>query len=488
MPHDLIVHGGLLVDGEGVRRADVAITDAVVAQIEPELDPATARASYDASGRYVLPGVIDAHNHPYYADDIEAFSLAAAAGGVTTLIPFAGRQWHGGGEHTLVDTVTGFLANGERSSYLDFGAHAIVSPGDDMATAVPALFERGIVSFKAFTAFPGNRMLDDGQILALMTMLAQRGGLCMVHCENGHAVELLERRLRAAGDVGPDAYGRSRPSLVEAEAVYRSLSLAELTGCDAYIVHVSAAESLDVLRLFRARPGPARYAETCTHYLMLTDEDQRRIGGPAKISPPIRGARDRDALWSALRAGEIDVVATDASGQTLAGKRPEETNFFDIPFGLPGVEHMLPLLVHTGLHERNVGLPALVRALCERPADIFGLAHRKGRIRPGLDGDLVVYDPFPGWVIQNTGLHGNSDYSVFAGRSGFGRPVLTVQRGRTILRDGVVLARPGDGSFLPALLAHEPAPMPGGSARHTNEPVQIPYESVQSPSESGERA
>lgn len=450
MAHDLIVHGGLLVDGDGARRADIAITDGVVAQIEPELDPAAARASYDATHRYVLPGIIDAHNHPYYADDIEAFSLAAAAGGVTTLIPFAGRKWHGGGDRTLVETVTGFLSDGERASYLDFGAHAIVSPGDDMATAVATLFDLGIVSFKAFTAFPGIRMLDDGQILTLMTLLAQRGGLCMVHCENGHAVELLERQLRAAGDVGPDAYGRSRPALVEAEAVYRSLSLAELTGCDAYIVHVSAAESLDVLRWFRARPGPARLAETCPHYLMLTDEDQRRIGGPAKISPPIRGERDRDALWTALRDGEIDVVASDASGQTLAGKRPEETNFFDIPFGLPGVEHMVPLVVHTGLHERGVGLPALVRAFCERPADIFGLGHRKGRLRPGLDGDLVVYDPYPAWTISNDGLHGNSDYSVFAGRSGLGRPVLTVQRGQTILRDGVVVGRAGAGSFLPA--------------------------------------
>jgi dihydropyrimidinase len=453
VPHDLIVHGGLLVSGQGVVRADVAITDGVVAQVEPELDPARARSTYDASHRYVLPGIIDAHNHPYYADDIEAFSLAAAAGGITTLIPFAGRQWHGGGQLSLLDTVTEFLGNGERGSYLDFGAHVIVSPGDDMVTAVPALFDLGITSFKAFTAFPGIRMLDDGQILDLMTILAQRGGLCMVHCENGHAAQLLERGLRAAGDVGPDAYGRSRPALVEAEAVYRALSLAELVGCDAYIVHVSAGESLDVLRTFRQRPGPARYAETCTHYLMLTEDDQRRLGGPAKISPPMRGPRDRDALWSALRAGEIDVVASDASGQTLAGKRPDETNFFDIPFGLPGVEHMVPLLVHAGLHERGLGLPALVRALCERPADIFGIGGRKGRLQPGMDGDLVVYDPFPAWTVQDTGLHGNSDYSVFAGMSGFGRPVLTVQRGQTVLRDGVVVGRPGAGAFLPATTA-----------------------------------
>lgn len=450
MTYDLVVHSGLVVDGDGVRSADVAITDGVVVEVAPEIDRSRARDSYDASRRYVLPGVIDAHNHPYYADDIEAFSLAAAAGGVTTLIPFAGRQWHGGG-HTLFETVTEFIGNGERSSYLDFGAHAIVSPGDDMATAIPALYDRGVASFKAFTAFPGNRMLDDGQILTLMELLAARDGLCMVHCENGHAVESLERRMRAAGDVGADAYGRSRPALVESEAVYRALSLAEVTGCDAYIVHVSAAESIEVLRSFRSRPGPARYAETCTHYLMLTDEDQQRLGGPAKISPPMRGSRDRDALWAALRAGEIDVVASDASGQTLAGKRPGETNFFDVPFGLPGVEHMLPLMVHAGLHERGLGLPALVRALCERPADIFGLGHRKGRLQPGLDGDLVVYDPFPAWTVGSGGFHGNSDYSVYAGRAGFGKPALTVQRGQIVLRDGVVVGRPGAGSFLPAM-------------------------------------
>ncbi|WP_157756926.1 dihydroorotase family protein [Plantactinospora sp. KBS50] len=398
----------------------------------------------------MLPGIIDAHNHPYYADDIEAFSVAAAAGGVTTLIPFAGRQWHGAGPSSLTETVAEFVANGQARSCLDFGAHVIVSPGDDMATAVPELIGQGIASFKAFTAFPGNRMLDDGQIFDLMYLLGRSGALAMVHCENGHAAVALERRLREAGRVGAGDYGRSRPSLAESEAVYRALSLAELAGCDAYIVHVSAAESLDVIRGFRDRPGPARYAETCTHYLLLTEEDQQRLGGLAKISPPIRGAADRAAIWDAVRDGTIDVVASDASGQTRAGKKPQETNFFEVPFGLPGVEHMLPLVVHGGLYEHAVGLTTLARVFCERPADIFGLGHRKGRLIPGHDGDLVVYDPFPAWTVGQQPLHGNSDYSVFDGRQVFGRPVLTVQRGRTVLHDGAVVAEPGQGEFLPA--------------------------------------
>jgi dihydropyrimidinase len=449
MGHDLVVHGGLLVSGEGVRRADLAITDGVVAEVAPEIDRTGARETYDASRRYVLPGVIDAHNHPYYQEDIEAFSRAAAAGGVTTLVPFAGRRWHGGDHGPgLVGTVQEFLDHGRKASYLDFAAHVIVSPGDDIASAVPELVARGVTSFKAFTAFPGVRMLDDGQILALLELLAELGGLGMVHCENGPAIAHLERRLRAAGRVGAADYGRSRPAQLEAEVVYRVLSLAELAGCDAYIVHVSAAESVAVLREFRSRPGPRRYAETCPHYLFLTEEDQRRLGGPAKISPPMRTGADRLALWRAVRDGDIDVVASDASGQTLAGKQPHLTDFFEVPFGLPGVEQMFPLVADGALHRYGVGLPTLAKVFCENPADIFGLADRKGRLRPGLDGDLVVYDPFPAWTVDPRDQHGNSDYSVYAGREVLGRPVFTVQRGRPVLRDGAVVARPGDGRFL----------------------------------------
>jgi len=451
MSHDLVVHGGLTVSGDGVRRADVAITDGVVAEVAPRIDPGAARESFDASGRYVLPGVIDAHNHPYYADDIEAFSLAAAAGGVTTLVPFAGRRMH---DHdpgqALVDTVADFVAAGQKSSYLDFGAHAIVSPHDDPSVFVPELMGRGVSSFKAFTAFPGARMLGDDEILALMQTAAGAGALCMVHCENGHAIALLERQLRERGRSTAADYGPSRPALLESEAVYRALALAEIAGCDCYIVHVSAAESLAVLREFRSRPGPRRYAETCPHYLLLDDGDQQRMGGLAKISPPIRGAADRAALWDALRDGAIDVIGSDASGQTRAGKQTDG-DFLDVAFGIPGVEQMLPLIADAGLHAHGVGLPALVRVFCENPADIFGLGHRKGRLLPGLDGDLVVFDPLQPWTVDAREQHGNSDYSIYDGRAVLGRAVLTVQRGRTVLRDGSVVASRGSGVFLPAV-------------------------------------
>jgi dihydropyrimidinase len=457
MTHDLVVHGGLAVSGDGVRRADVAITDGVVAEVAPEIDPGAARDAFNASGRYVLPGVIDAHNHPYYADDIEAFSLAAAAGGVTTLVPFSGRrmQDHDPGR-TLVDTVTDFLATGQKSSHLDFGAHAIVSPHDDPAAFAPDLVSHGVSSFKAFTAFPGARMLSDGQILTLMETLAGLGALCMVHCENGHAITHLERRLRERGSATAADYGPSRPALVESEAVYRALALAEIAGCDCYIVHVSAAESLAVLREFRRRPGPRRYAETCPHYLLLDEHDQQRLGGLAKISPPIRSVADQAALWDALRDGAIDVIGSDASGQTQEGKQTDG-DFLDVAFGIPGVEQMLSITADAAVHAHGVGLPTLVRAFCENPADIFGLGHRKGRLLPGLDGDLVVFDPLEAWTVDAREQHGNSDYSIYEGRAVLGRPVLTVQRGRTVLRDGAVLARPGSGIFLPAV-THGGAP------------------------------
>ena len=254
---DWVIHGGSLVSGGGVRRADVAIADGLVAAVEPDLDPHRGRESYDATAKLVFPGLIDAHNHPYYQDDIETFSLSAAHGGLTTLIPFAGRPWgsHGHGAD-VTQMVEEFITDGSKRSYLDFGVHVILSGGDDIPEVLPELLGRGITSYKVFMAFPRNRMLTDDRILDLMERLATAGALCMVHCENGMAIEHLEQRFIREGKVAPADYVRSRPPQLESEAVYRALALAEVAGCDCYIVHVSAAASMSVVERFRQRPGP----------------------------------------------------------------------------------------------------------------------------------------------------------------------------------------------------------------------------------------
>jgi dihydroorotase-like cyclic amidohydrolase len=444
-----LVQGGQVVSPGGLRRADVGIVDGEVAEVAEDIDPSRARNVVDATGRLVFPGIIDAHNHAYYDDDIESYSLSAAFGGITSLVSFAGRPWGTtGGSQSAVDVVEDFVADGENRSYLDFGVQAILSP-DDIPGAIDGLFERGVAAYKVFMAFPGNRMVDDGKILELMERVAALGGLCMVHCENGHATHYLEQRLRGEGRVTAADYVDSRPPQLETEAVHRALALAELAGCDCYIVHVSAAASLDVVEAFRAHGGPARYAETCPHYLVFDRHDQERLGRIAKISPPMRDAGDVEGLWAAVARGAVDVVASDCSGQTLETKARGDSNFFDAAFGLPGVEQLFPVVYDEAVNKRGLDPAILARAFCERPAEIFGLAG-KGRLEPGFDGDLVVFDPEARWTVRAAEQHGNSDYSIYEGRELRGRAVFSLLRGQPLLQDGKVVVPPGTGRYLRA--------------------------------------
>lgn len=445
--YDFLIRGGQVVDGEAIRRADVAVRNGSIAAVDAGIDPRSAREVVDASGKLVFPGIIDAHNHPYYEDDVEQFSLAAAYGGVTTLVAFAGKPL-GVPVPDVVTLVDEFIQECASRSYLDFGLHVILTPADQPSKVLRPLADRGVLSFKAFLAFNRQkRMYPDDRLLELMRGVSEVGGICMVHCENGLLTDYLEDERRRLGQASAEDYVASRPPQTESESVYRALAIAELANCDCYIVHLSVGEAASIVGRFRSRPGPRRYAETAPHYLVLDRSDQIRQGGLAKISPPMREPEDREALWRFVREGVIDVIASDASGQTRKRKAQGAPNCFDIPYGIPGVEHMFAL-TYTEAVRRRVSPTVLVRAFAERPAEIFGL-ERKGRLRVGFDADLLVFDQNERWAVRSADQHGNSDYSIFEGREVQGRPVFSLQRGLPVLRGGRVVGRPGAGQYLP---------------------------------------
>jgi len=448
---DILIKDGVVVTGNGMKKQDVLIKDGQIHDVSADSGTVQAVEEINANGKFVLPGIIDAHFHPVYADRIDTLSKAAATGGITTLIPYVGavKAWGQGGD--LVDSVKSFVEEGESSSILDFGIHCTFTQNDMAAVerSIPALIEMGIVSFKGFTAYKKRGMkLEDEDLLKIMGLIARHNGVFATHCENGPILDLLEDSAIARGDVSPEHFPPTHPGIAEAEAVFRVLSLAQISGCRMYLPHLSAKESLEVLRLFKSWNRQTIYAETCPHYLVFTDEELKRRGSLAKMSPPLRQQADVDALWRAVRSGAIDVIGSDAAGHTVASNEPLFDDIFAAPHGIPGLDTLFSLTYEIGVNAGRITLPHLVKMTCENPAKIFGLYPRKGVLEKGADADVVIFDPAIAHTIPDKNPHTQVDYSLYAGRRCLGAPVVVIQRGQVVMENGEIKAEPGQGRFL----------------------------------------
>jgi len=448
---DIIVANGMVVSSRDIKPKDVVIKDGKILDTPERAAAYEADQVIDAKGNFVLPGIIDAHFHPVYADRIDTLSKAAATGGITTLVPYIGAvaAWGQGGD--LVESVQSFIAEGESSSILDFGLHCTFTQ-NDMATvdrSIPALVEMGVVSFKGFTAYKKRGMkLEDEEILKIMGLIAQHNGVFATHCENGPILDLLEDAAVSRGDVKPEHYPPTHPGISEAEAVFRVLSLAQVSGCRMYLPHLSAKESLDVLRLFKSWNRQVIYAETCPHYLVFTDEELKKRGTLAKMSPPLRQQADVDALWRAIQDGAIDVIGSDAAGHAVASNEPLHNNVFSAPHGIPGLDTMFTMTYTEGVNKGRLTLPHLVKMTCENPARIFGLYPQKGTLTPGADADVVIFDPAISHTVPEKNAYTKVDYSLYEGRRCLGAPTLVMQRGKMIMVDGEIKALAGQGAYL----------------------------------------
>lgn len=451
--YETIVRGGRLVDSANVIEGDLCIRDGRIEAVVREAVPGPGTRVIDARGCFVLPGILDAHVHPVYADNLQTLSLSAAHGGVTTLIHFVGSgkfaAWGPKPEWSLEESIRHFQEEGERTSYLDFAFHAALAQADDYRRCVPAAVGLGVASFKMFLAYKSRgMMLTDDQLLDAMETIADAGALAMVHAENGSAIDHLEQKLIAAGKTAAEHYLPSRPSVLEAEATSRAVVLAHIAGCPLYVVHMSCREAVAVTTRAKAE-GQRVFAETCPHYLVLTDEAVHRQGANAKIGPPLRTPADVDALWRYTRDGALDVVASDHGAHPPEAKRKGGANIFAAPFGVPGAETLLPVVYHHGVHEGRIPITRLVDLLAERPAKIFGLYPRKGTWQVGADADLVILDPAGSFTVTAGNQHSNAGYTAYEGMTLRGRVVRTMQRGRIVFEDGELRARPGWGRYLP---------------------------------------
>jgi dihydropyrimidinase len=458
-----LISGGSVVSATGVTPIDVLIDgETITALLQPGQTAAigvTPDRVIDATGKYVVPGGVDAHTHmelPFggtsASDTFETGTRAAAWGGTTTIIDFAVQRY---GEN-VHESLSSWHGKAEGNCAIDYGFHQIIGGVDaESLKAMEYLVDNeGITSFKLFMAYPGVFYSDDGQILRAMQVSARTGSLTMMHAENGPAIDVLVAQALSRGETAPYFHSLTRPVEMEEEATHRAIMLAKVAKAPLYVVHMSAKEAVETVS--RARDmGANVFGETCPQYLYFSLEEHLMkpgFEGAAYVcSTPIRSRAEghQEALWRYLRTNDLSVVATDHCPFCMKDQKDLGVgDFSKIPNGIGGVEHRMDT-IYQGVVNGEIGLPRWVELCATTPARMFGLYPQKGVLLPGSDADVVVYNPNAKTKIGiNDTHHMNMDHSAYEGIVIDGKVDTVISRGQVVIEGDAYVGQKGHGRYL----------------------------------------
>lgn len=410
----------------------------------------TGHEVIDAEGLYVLPGIIDVHvhctAHSHHVDSLGHVSLAAATGGVTSvlvlLIPsvdYAGSP---------VDVVQEFLGVGKAEALIDYGFHIFLPERPDSLEQIPKLVAMGVPSFKLFMAYKSSgRMSSDGFLYQAMKRIHESKGILLLHAEDGELIDIRMAEQISKGRTRRDHFAYTHPPEAEYIAIHKALHLGRLTSCPIYILHVSTP--LGAAMIAEARlTGQLVWGETCPQYLTLTNDVLTRFGPLAKIAPPLRDNAAIEGLTQSLREGHLQVVSSDHSAHPGDSKAKGDDNIFASSYGAPGVETLFTVFYDLWVNHSGGTIREVVAFLSEQPAKIFGLYPRKGTIQVGADADLILFDANASWVVRASHLHSQAGYTLHEGLQVRGRVTHSLVRGQIVLQNDQVQSKPGYGQFL----------------------------------------
>jgi len=445
--YDLIIQGGTVVHPRGKYRADIAVTNGKIALIANEISPANAHDCIVVNEGYILPGCIDSHMHLWepglIADaDFKAGTLAAIAGGVTTIV-----------DHPLTipevlnkEVFVQKVAIGERTSYTDFALHGGV--GLDNLADLPGLWEAGCTAFKIFMCDSGSKVagLSTAEVLAAFRMIGKIGGTVLLHAENDEMLRYNRKQLEVAGRTDAMAFVEWRPPEVEVEAIHRALFLLQGTGARAVFLHTTVPEGVTLVHEARLS-GMDVWVETCPHNLYLT-HDHLKVQGPwVTFSPPVRDRARTDLLWEQLGKGLIQSMGSDHGPVDAKLKKIGESNIWKGQFGIPGAETMVPLMLNAAAQKR-ITLERLTDILAETPAKLYGLYPRKGVIQVGSDADFTLVDMSQSYKLEARHMQTSCGWIPYEGWNVTGRITHTIIRGKVVMQMGKIAGKPGDGRFV----------------------------------------
>ena len=465
MSDTTLITGGTIVTAEGEFTGDVLIEGETISAVGRLAGTGGTESAtvVDASGCFVLPGLIDNHTHlsmPFMgmmsSDDYDTGTRAAAAGGVTCLVDFAIQRE----PDNLRSALEQWSARADGAAHVDYGFHMAITNGSaPVLQDMGAMVDAGVCSFKLFMAYKGELMARDDVLTACMERARDLGALTMVHAENGDIVDLLVTRALARGDTSAPFHALTRPEFVEAEATGRAARIAESVGAPLFVVHVTCAASAAEIEAAQQRGAPVS-GETCVQYLTNTVEDLARPGveGCRYIcSPPLRDGANHAPLWGYVKRGVLESISTDHCPFTDEQKARGLENFSLVPNGLAMIQHRLTKLWDEGVVPGRITRSELVARTSTTVAHRFGL-RTKGALLPGRDADVVVLDPAaPRPYGRATSLM-NVDYDLFEGETASASVRHTFSRGTLVYDRGEILTQPGHGRFVARSLAAAPQP------------------------------
>jgi dihydropyrimidinase len=447
---DIIIRDGKVVTHTDIFEADVAIEGEKIAAIGKGLGK--AKEEIDAKGNYVMPGCIDPHVHlgvfTDYEEDMKSETAAAAAGGTTTIMHllFANTP--------IVETYERCRAPIEKLATCDVSFYGALLTNDDLKQ-IEKLTELGVPSYKLLLAYKGkaadsiglkNVNIDNGYMYSAFEILKKTGGMAMIHAENTEVIFAIEPRFKKDNTL--KTWADARPNIAEELDLYTGCKIAEEVGVPLYQVHSSVGTAPQIVKEFRER-GNKVFLETCPTYFLLDYYGKNMKVDPklGKINPPIRSPKDREMVLEGLKAGQYDTIGTDTCG-SFYEKKWADGNIWNIVLDWSDIEYMFPLVLSECVNKGHLTLPQAVKLLSYNTAKIQGLYPKKGVMAAGSDADILIVDLKKKKTVNQKKSHSYFDYTVYDGWEITGWPVLTMIRGKVVVKDDKMMVEPGYGRYV----------------------------------------
>jgi len=452
----ILIKGGKVVFGEEVLTQDILIEGEKIVAVG-DLPGIQAQKEYNAEGLLVLPGAIDTHVHfndefmnTKSVHDYETGTIAAAFGGVTSVVDFSNQI----PKKPLLHTLEKKKQEAEGKALVDWGVHPVITDArPEILDEIPLLVEKGAPTIKCYMVYrEEGLMIEEEDLKRIMKNLKTAKGMLLVHAEDNHIIEKNISSMIKKGLTEPIYHARSRPPEAENKAIKKIVRLAEHTQAKVFIVHMSTAKGVQLVRKAREK-GTDIKAETCIHYLYFTESQLEQEDGIKWIcSPPLRSFFHQKKLWEGLRHGDISLVTTDDAAFSWDAKLIGAQRFDKCPNGIPGIEVRLPLMYSEGVQKGRISLNQMVELISTNPAELFGMAPRKGTLAPGADADIVFFDPEKKWTMGLHNLHMNTDWSAYEDIEVTGKVEKVFSRGELIVDGEQFLGKKGRGRYIKRML------------------------------------